>query len=1011
MDHLIAATSDEETVSVTKPTVDCAADPIASLKTMFVDMVQAGRIARGQCPASRPVFLKPHGVAAARFHVRPDLPAPYRVGLFAEPGHVFDAWVRFSSDTLPALTDYKTTLGIGIKLFDVAGAKLLGNPNASTFDFLLQNLDVFFVDTASDMCAFTKAGVVDGDYDPYLKAHPKTAQLLDAMAKPVASVLATPYWSGLPFCFGDTYAKYKLEPTVYVDPPLTDPADPTYLATDLATRLKSGEARFRFMVQLRTVPERMPLDEATVVWPEDLSPPVHVADLVIPMQDITSRGQADYGENLSMNIWRVTEPHRPVGSVADARRVVYAAAADLRRTVNGIPLAEPDVPRPLVVNAPRGKDSTIVRAAIHPAIGIARVGDSKDGWFIGPEISDTAPQNAAPPAFYRDETGAIKRQAARFRLYGYNAAGDVVAELTSDNADVKWTVHVANRKAQWYQFQYALDIPEAVNAPDNAFTLRNPDVADRSTLAIDPGPRSIAGRNTSGPDYAFDSGTFKAAAADPVVVSLGEIRTDDAGRLIFLGGHGKSGSPTGAPVFDPASPPSFNNANDWYDDTSDGPVMAEVSIGGTAIPVDSAWVVVAPPNYAPDVISWRTMHDLMCDVSVQAGWMTVPETPSFCRDILPILQRLSNLQWVNKGFAAYFGKGAPLDFTNPDLLARLSQKPAGMQDGEDPYGELRRTLFNGFRPANPVVAEPVRWPHVQPWIYGDAFGSFSENGTGNMLTMTGLQEALLRKWVEGHFLPDWPETSPTPATIEAVPLADQPATLDKAALHYCLSDTFHPGCEMTWPMRHASLYSAPFRIRQRPADQPEPDYGPTMTPILVETVGGPLYAQPPGGITRWMAIPWQGDTAFCRSGYDPEFDPYLPTFWAARVPNHVLRAEDYEVVMDTSRPRAERVQAFNRRVNWLRAIMDHDVATVMMDMVADFGQLGIVEIRPGFKDDPDFPEYISVETLAGGKLLETAEQAVRLMSTAPQPQTKLQKAGWASREQLEAFRSVRVQKR
>lgn len=355
MGHFKASGGAESSDPAAQASVNCAADPIVSLKTMFVDMVQAGRIAKGQCPALRPVFLKPHGVAAAQFQIRPDLPEPYRVGLFSEPGRVFDAWVRFSSDTLPSTDDYKTTLGMGIKLFDVPGEKLIGNPDAPTFDLILQNFDVFFVDTASDMCAFTQAGVVNHDYDPYLKAHPKTAQLLDAMAKPVASVLATPYWSGLPFSFGETYAKYKLEPTLYIDPPATDPADPTYLAADLATRLKAGEARFRFMVQLRTAPDRMPLDEATVVWSEDLSPPIHVADLVIPAQDINARGQADYGENLSMNIWRVTAPHKPVGSIADARRVVYAAAAELRRNVNGIPLGEPDTPRPRVVQAPEGK--------------------------------------------------------------------------------------------------------------------------------------------------------------------------------------------------------------------------------------------------------------------------------------------------------------------------------------------------------------------------------------------------------------------------------------------------------------------------------------------------------------------------------------------------------------------------------------------------------------------------------------------------------------------------------
>ena len=95
MDHL------KSDSAVSAAGVDCANDPIKSLVTMFVDMVQAGRIAKGQCPALRPVFLKPHGVAAAQFHIRADLPAELRVGLFAEPGRTYPAWVRFSSDTTP----------------------------------------------------------------------------------------------------------------------------------------------------------------------------------------------------------------------------------------------------------------------------------------------------------------------------------------------------------------------------------------------------------------------------------------------------------------------------------------------------------------------------------------------------------------------------------------------------------------------------------------------------------------------------------------------------------------------------------------------------------------------------------------------------------------------------------------------------------------------------------------------------------------------------------------------
>jgi hypothetical protein len=184
-----------------------------------------------------------------------------------------------------------------------------------------------------------------------------------------------------------------------------------------------------------------------------------------------------------------------------------------------------------------------------------------------------------------------------------------------------------------------------------------------------------------------------------------------------------------------------------------------------------------------------------------------------------------------------------------------------------------------------------------------------------------------------------------------------------------------------------------------------------MTPIKVQQVDGPLYAQTAGSITRWMAIPWQGDTAFCRSGYDPDFDPYLPTFWAARVPNHVLTEQDYQKVMNLDLPREERIAAFNQRLNWLRAIKDANTAEVMLRMIAHFNELGIVEVRPGIKDDPDLPEYIYVETLIAGQLKTAAENATTLLRNIARPLTELEKAGWADQEQLLAFRSVRVQKR
>src|SRR3546814_13828721 len=89
-------------------------------------------------------------------------------------------------------------------------------------------------------------------------------------------------------------------------------------------------------------------------------------------------------------------------------------------------------------------------------------------------------------------------QSARFRIYGCNARGDIVRELTGadSNAEIEWSVELANQKAAWYGFQLALDIPEANYAPPT--TLRNPGVADRRRLAITPGARTVAGAE-SGP--------------------------------------------------------------------------------------------------------------------------------------------------------------------------------------------------------------------------------------------------------------------------------------------------------------------------------------------------------------------------------------------------------------------------------------------------------------------------------------------------------------------------------
>ncbi|WP_386070385.1 LodA/GoxA family CTQ-dependent oxidase [Tahibacter sp. UC22_41] len=600
----------------------------------------------------------------------------------------------------------------------------------------------------------------------------------------------------------------------------------------------------------------------------------------------------------------------------------------------------------------RKPEASIAYAKIHPSVGIARVGNSRkdDGYYIGPQVVEPEPQ---PPGYYRDRSGALKREVAQFRVYGYDANGRVVRELCmEDGVEIEWSVELANHKAAWYNFELALDIPEALTATPSTRRNANVPLPERHKLAVTPGVRNIDKPDTQGKKYRFDGGKFMG-----IEVPLGELRTDAQGRLLVFGGHGKSASLDGKP------PVTFANNDGWYDDTSDGPVTARVRLDGRELTVAPAWVVVAPPNYGPQQKSVRTMYALMTDMAIQAGQLPAPLRPSFQQDLLPIFRALCDLQWMNAGFAAGFGYGMPQHLLDPTYLHKLSQP------GKT-YEELRRTVANAFR--NPADQDASLKPW--PWVYGDAMDVPMPPIPRAMTALTTTQLYLLDRWANGDFIADYDPGAKPPRDIDQVPLAEQPAMLDRAALEFCLADAFHPGCEMTWPVRHATMYLEPYRWRHRAKDNPEPDYGTTLTPAEANSYNGPLYAQSPGSITRWMAIPWQTDTASCRSGYQPDYDPYLPTFWPARVPNQVLSVENYRKVMNLKLPREERLAAFNDRSDWDRTL-GVGYQNQLVNMVKHFDRQGIVEVRPGIADDPDFPPVMQVEDQGGKDMTETERAA------------------------------------
>ncbi len=575
----------------------------------------------------------------------------------------------------------------------------------------------------------------------------------------------------------------------------------------------------------------------------------------------------------------------------------------------------------------------VASVAVHPAVGIARVGNSADSFFFGPELPGSLP---VAPGGFKDATGAIARQAAGFRIFGYDATGAVLQEITAADAEITWTVSVANKKAAWYDFNRAMDLPVAV-----AVKRRNADVtgADRERLVVAAGERSVSGPAAA--PVALDAGRFLDER-----VPLGELFTDELGRLVFLPAEGRGYSPGQAPLT------SFANNDGWSDDTCDGPVLATVSIGGRTLHAEPGWVVVSPPNYGPGVRAGLiTAYD-----SSRLGWdnfdgagLTAADV-SFRDDILPILGRIVDMQWVNAGYLGSHGWGSGADYLAPDLLTRLA-------DPTPASAALRQQTFAQFRSPDYALEQPA----AQPQMYGDGV-AFPARSPYQWLTVTPIQYTLLQAWAAGTFTDD--RDPPPPNDLATLSPREQVLALDRAGLDACLGGAYHPGVEVPWTLRVPSMWSGACRLRLRSTTVEHVDDGDELTPERTMAADGPLAGSGPGDLTRWLSTPWHSDAASCRSGYEPEISTVLPTFWPARVPNHVLREVDYLVVVDTTAAMTDRQAAFGRRYDWERFVAAANRSDTLRNMVDHWADLGLVTEQPG-PTDGAFPAVMLVETNVG----------------------------------------------
>ena len=101
-------------------------------------------------------------------------------------------------------------------------------------------------------------------------------------------------------------------------------------------------AEYQLRAQLCADLDKMPVEDAAVLWPEELSPHQPIATLRIPPQDAYSPARRVYGDDvLSFNPWHGIREHQPLGSIMRVRIAAYERSTRYRHEMNAQPRVEP----------------------------------------------------------------------------------------------------------------------------------------------------------------------------------------------------------------------------------------------------------------------------------------------------------------------------------------------------------------------------------------------------------------------------------------------------------------------------------------------------------------------------------------------------------------------------------------------------------------------------------------------------------------------------------------------
>jgi hypothetical protein len=310
----------------------------------------------------RDAHAKSHGIVRGLLRIHEELPGELRQGLFAQPRDL-PAIIRFSTAPGDIAPDgIGAACGMAIKVLDVDGQKVLPG-SARTQDFLLVNHPTI---SSGDVHTYRR------DQALLLKAQkaPEEAQiavtsLLRAgakllrsvgivkaggpagQAKPHTHLLGESYYSQGALRFGDHVAKIAAVPVSANLIALTGQhvpvLQPSALRDHTSQFFASGQGRWEIRAQLATELSVTPIEDASVDWPQDVTPYRTVATLIVDPQISYSPERRVYADDdLSFNPWHCLLEHQPLGSIQRVRKPVYDDSDHDRHRLNARPRREPN---------------------------------------------------------------------------------------------------------------------------------------------------------------------------------------------------------------------------------------------------------------------------------------------------------------------------------------------------------------------------------------------------------------------------------------------------------------------------------------------------------------------------------------------------------------------------------------------------------------------------------------------------------------------------------------------